>query len=133
MKRAIVLAIGLFGFGAIGPTFAQQVPGRGFSALLCLVQQVGVPGNAQIGVTIDSDSGADPEGNGTAVVTITHGAPESGSGSTHTVLCDDTNSSGDQGWPSGATQGTSPPIARPRSPNPTLATSVCARDALDNL
>jgi hypothetical protein len=95
MKRAVILvAIGLFGFGAIGPASAQQVPGQGFSALLCLVQQVGVPGNAQISVTIDSDSGADSEGNGTAVVTITHGAPQSGSGSTHTVLYHDTNGSG---------------------------------------
>jgi hypothetical protein len=95
MKRAVVLvAIGLFCFGAIGPTFAQQVPGQGFSALLCLVQQVGVPGSAQISVTIDSDSGADSEGNGTAAVTITHGAPESGRGSTHTVVYHDTNSSG---------------------------------------
>jgi hypothetical protein len=94
MRRAVVLAIGLFGFGAIGPAFAQQVPGEGFSALLCLVQQVGVPGSAQISVTIDSDSGADSEGNGTAVVTITHGAPQSGSGSTHTVLYHDTNGSG---------------------------------------
>ena len=49
MKRIVVLmAIALLGFGAIEkPTFAQQVPGRGFSALLCLVQQVGLPGNAQ--------------------------------------------------------------------------------------
>jgi hypothetical protein len=95
MKRAVVLvAIGLFGFGAIGPAFAQQVPGQGFTALLCLVQQVGVPGNAQISVTIDSDSGPDSEGNGTAVVTITHGAPESGSGSTHNVLYRDTNNTG---------------------------------------
>jgi len=96
MKRAVILvvAIGLFGFGAIGPTFAQQVPGQGFSALLCLVQEVGVPGSAQISVTIDSDTGADSDGNGTAVVTITHGAPESGSGSTHTVLYHDTNESG---------------------------------------
>jgi hypothetical protein len=95
MKRSVVLvAIGLFGFGAIGPTFAQQVPGQGFSALLCLVQQVGLPGSAQISVTIDSDSGVDSEGNGTAVVTITHGAPQSGSGSTHTVLYHDTNPSG---------------------------------------
>src|SRR4029434_7769085 len=95
MKQAVVLAaIGSFGFGVIGPTFAQQVPGQGFSALLCLVEQVGVPGNAQISVTIDSDSGADPDGNGTAVVTITHGAPQSGSGSTHTVLYNDTNGSG---------------------------------------
>ena len=96
MKRIVVLmAIGLFGFGAIGrPTFAQQVPGQGFSALLCLVQLVGLPGNAQISVTIDSDSGADAEGNGIAVVTITHGAPQSGSGSTHTVLYEDTNGSG---------------------------------------
>src|SRR5918995_863199 len=95
MKRAVVLvAIGLFGFGAIGPTFAQQVPGRGFRALLCLVQQVGLPGNAQISVTIDSDSGPDNEGNGTAVVTITHGAPQSGSGSTHTVLYHDTHGIG---------------------------------------
>jgi hypothetical protein len=95
MKRAVVLvAIGLFGLGAIGPTFAQQVPGQGFSALLCLVQQVGLPGSAQISVTIDRDSGADSEGDGTAVVTITHGAPESGSGSTHTVLYHDTNDSG---------------------------------------
>jgi hypothetical protein len=59
-----------------------------------LVQQVGLPGNAQVSVTIDSDSGADAEGNGTAVVTITHGAPQSGSGSTHTVLYEDTNGSG---------------------------------------
>jgi hypothetical protein len=98
MKRAVVLVtIVLFGFGAIGgpaPTFAQQVPGEGFSALLCLVQQVGLPGSAQISVTIDSDSGADNEGNGTAVVTITHGAPQSGSGSTHTILYHDTNGSG---------------------------------------
>jgi hypothetical protein len=95
MKRAVVLvAVGLFGFGAIGPTFAQQVPGRGFSALLCLVQQVGLPGNAQISVTIDSDSGTDNEGNGTAIVTITHGAPQSDSGSTHTVLYHDEDGSG---------------------------------------
>jgi hypothetical protein len=96
MKRIVVLmAIALLGFGAIEkPTFAQQVPGRGFSALLCLVQQVGLPGNAQVSVTIDRDSGADAEGNGTAVVTITHGAPQSGSGSTHTVLYEDTNGSG---------------------------------------
>ena len=95
MKNAVVLvAIGLFGFGAIGPASAQQVPGQGFSALLCLVQQVGLPGNAQVSVTIDSDSGANSEGNGTAVVTITHGAPVSGSGSTHTVLYHDTNGSG---------------------------------------
>jgi hypothetical protein len=95
MKHAVVLvAIGLFGFGAIGPASAQQVPGQGFSALLCLVQQVGLPGNAQVSVTIDSDSGVDSEGNGTAVVTITHGAPVSGSGSTHTVLYHDTHSSG---------------------------------------
>jgi hypothetical protein len=95
MNRSIVLAaVGLFAVGAIAPTFAQQVPGHGFSALLCLVQEVGVPGDAQISVTIDSDSGPDNQGNGIAVVTITHGAPPSGSGSTHTVLYHDTNSSG---------------------------------------
>ena len=95
MKRTgMLVAIGLFAFGAIGPTFAQPVPGQGFSALLCLVQEVGVPGNAQISVTIDSDSGADSNGNGTAVVTITHGTPQSGSGSTHTVLYHDANESG---------------------------------------
>jgi hypothetical protein len=94
MKHAVVLiAIGLFGFGAVGPAGAQQVPGKGLSALLCLVEEVGVPGNAQISVTIDSDS-VDAEGNGTAIVTITHGAPESGSGSTHEVLYQDDGSGG---------------------------------------
>lgn len=95
MKRAVILvAVVLFGFGTIGPTFAQQVPGRGFSALLCLVQQVGLPDDAQISVTIASDSGPDTQGNGTAVVIIIHGAPQSGSGSTHTVFYHDTNGTG---------------------------------------
>lgn len=95
MKHTVVLvAIGLFGFGAIGPAVAQQVPGQGFSALLCLVQEVGVPGNAQISVTIANDSGPDADGNGTADVTITHGAPVSGSGSEHHVTYHDDNDTG---------------------------------------
>jgi hypothetical protein len=93
MKHAVVLvAIGLFGFGAIGPAVAQQVPGVGLSRLLCLVQEVGVPGNAQISVTIANDSGPDEFGYGTADVTIIHGAPESGSGSTHNVTYRDDGS-----------------------------------------
>ena len=93
MRRTIVLvAIGLFGFGATGPAVAQ-VPGRGLSSLLCLLQQVGVPGNAQISVTIVTDF-VDDDRNGTAVVTITHGAPQSGSGSTHIVLYEDDGSGG---------------------------------------
>ena len=96
MKRVIVLTvvIGLFGFDAVAPALAQ-VRGRGLSALLCLVEEVGVPANAQISVTIVSDF-VDAEGNGTAIVTITHGAPQSGSGSTHGVLYQD-DGSGDLG------------------------------------
>ena len=90
MKRCIIaVAFGLVAVTALGPSFAQQVPGRGFSALVCLAEQP-IPGNAQITVTISGDTGPDAQGIGEAVVTITHGT----SGSIHTVVYQDSNDSG---------------------------------------
>ncbi len=92
MKRwIVVVTFGLLAITVIGPSFAQQVPGKGFSALLCLAEHAGSgPGNAQVSVTIQSDTGPNAEGTGQAVVTITHGT----TGSTHTVIYVDTNGSG---------------------------------------
>jgi len=77
----------------IGSGVAQQVPGQGFSALLCELGVTGsgtfVIGNGQVVVSI-VDNGASPGGIGTATVTIEHGK----SGSTHTLTYQDTNDDG---------------------------------------
>jgi hypothetical protein len=91
MKRLIILgAIALLTSLPSGPGFAQQdPPGQGFSDLLCIAEAAGfTAGNGQISLTIDSNSVVD--GIGTAVVTITHGK----SSSTHTIVYEDTDSSG---------------------------------------
>jgi hypothetical protein len=91
MKRSVILVtLAFVGVVLNGPGFAQ-VPGRGFSVLLCVAQQAGSgPGNAQVSVAITSDTGPNAQGIGQAQVTITHGV----TGSTHTVQYHDSNNSG---------------------------------------
>lgn len=85
MKHWIILvAIGLLAIPLAGPSLAQG-PGRGFSSLLCLAEEVGFEiGNGQVSVSVDSDT-VDPDGNGVAVVTITHGRTSS----MHTIYYQD--------------------------------------------
>jgi hypothetical protein len=94
MKHWIMFfVLGLLAISLVGSGLAQQVPGQGFSNLVC---QAGVNGsgtfelgNGQIMVVID-DGPTTPGGTGTATVTIQHGK----SGSTHTLTYEDTNSDG---------------------------------------
>ena len=90
MKRAIFVAlVGFMVLVAVRPGAAQQISGRGFTGLVCLV-----------GVNGDGTYSADPQGQFTvqvsgdngnrATVTITHGA----SGSTHTVSYVDVDGNG---------------------------------------
>lgn len=90
MKRwFVVTAAAVFSVGVIGSTSAQ-VPGQGFSTLLCVAERVSSgPGNARVSVTVVSDTGPILfDILGVAEVRITHGA----SGSTHTVRYRDMNS-----------------------------------------
>ena len=86
MKRhlfSVLLATGIVAAGTA--TIAQQVPGRGFTALLCVAERLGSgPQSPQVGVVVVSDTGS------SAVVTIFHGTTSS----THAVLYDDANESG---------------------------------------
>jgi hypothetical protein len=95
MKRSIILA--MFTLLAIllepssrlvGPSFAQQIPGTGFSVLLCELPPSGCVG--ELCVTIVSDTVDETTDIGEAVVKITHGTTSS----THTVTYEDTNESG---------------------------------------
>jgi hypothetical protein len=72
---------------SIGHPSAAQVPGRGFSRLLCIAAQLAPELNgAQVNIDVLSDQVID--GYGTAVVTISHGT----SSSTHTIAYVDNGS-----------------------------------------
>ena len=96
MKRSIILAmftllsILLFApiSGVVGPSIAQQIPGTGFSALLCKLPAGGCAG--KLCVTIVSDTVDENTDIGEAVVRVTHGT----TGSTHTITYEDSNESG---------------------------------------
>jgi hypothetical protein len=96
MKRSIILttftllAILLLGPSSqlVEPSFAQQIPGTGFSALLCKLPPSGCAG--ELCVTIVSDTVDETTDIGEAVVKITHGKTSS----THTVTYEDSNESG---------------------------------------
>jgi hypothetical protein len=91
MKRWItVMAIGLMAITQIGSSFSQEIPGRGFSVLLCVAEHAGDAGNNQVSISINSDTGPVEDGIGHAEITITHGASES----THIVTYEDSNESG---------------------------------------
>jgi hypothetical protein len=95
MKRSIIIAT--FTLLAImlepssrlvEPSLAQQIPGTGFSALLCKLPAGGCAG--RLCVTIVSDTVDENSDIGEAVVRVTHGT----TGSTHTIIYEDTNESG---------------------------------------
>ncbi len=93
MKHWITFVVlGLLAISLVGSGLAQQVPGQGFSRLVCQANIVGsgtfTLGNGQIVVTVDDNGVTD--GTGTATVTIQHGR----SGSTHTLTYQDTNNDG---------------------------------------
>ena len=89
MKRwIIVMMFGLVAIAQVGSS--QEIPGRGFSVLLCVAEQAGSAGNNQVSISIDSDTGPNADGIGQAVITITHGESES----THLATYEDSNDSG---------------------------------------
>ena len=96
MKRPIILAtftllaILLLGPSSLvtRPSFAQQIPGTGFSVLLCHLPPSGCVG--ELCVTIVSDTVDETTDIGEAVVKITHGTTSS----THTVTYEDANEDG---------------------------------------
>jgi hypothetical protein len=92
MKRWIsVMVIGLMAITQAGSSFSQEIPGAGFSVLLCVAEQTGGgPGNSQVSISINSDTGPDADGIGQAEVTITHGKSQS----THIVTYEDSNDTG---------------------------------------
>ena len=64
---------------------AQQIPGRGFTALLCVAERLGGgPQAGQVTVAIANDTGS------SAQVTITHGVTSS----THLLVYQDANETG---------------------------------------
>jgi hypothetical protein len=95
MKRSIIIAT--FTLLAImlepssrlvEPSFAQQIRGTGFSALLCKLPAGGCVG--ELCVTLVSDTVDETTDIGEAVVKVTHGKTSS----THTIIYEDTNESG---------------------------------------
>ena len=68
MKRWIsVMVIGLMAITQAGSSFSQEIPGAGFSVLLCVAEQTGSgPGNSQVSISINSDTGPDADGIGQA-------------------------------------------------------------------
>jgi hypothetical protein len=96
MKRPIILAtFTLLAILLLGPSslltgwsFAQQIPGNGFSVLLCKLPSGGCVG--ELCVTIVSDTVDESNDIGEAVVKITHGTTSS----THTVTYEDLNEDG---------------------------------------
>ena len=91
MKRWIMIAMcGLFVAATGTASYAQQIPARGLSALVCVL---GVEGdgffstpNGQLAIDVDDQSA----GPGTATVTVFHGADDS----THYLTYQD---NGDEG------------------------------------
>jgi hypothetical protein len=73
MKRwTIVVVIGLMAITQVGSSLSQQIPGRGFSVLLCVAEKAGDgPGNSQVSISINSDTGPGADGIGQAEITIT--------------------------------------------------------------
>jgi hypothetical protein len=86
MNRWIILAIvGLLAIPLVESSFAQQVPGNpGVDLLLCLAGE---------SIDITAIQEPDEDGIGVAQVTLPHG--KSGGGSTHIVVYEDTNGSGE--------------------------------------
>jgi hypothetical protein len=81
---AFAAAVGMVALTS-STTGSAQVPGRGFSALLCVAERLGSgPQGGQVAVIIADDTGS------TAQVTIIHGA----SSSTHLVAYQDANLTG---------------------------------------
>ncbi len=94
MKRSIILvtftllAILLLGPSSQVGSFAQQIPGTGFSVLLCKLPPGGCVG--ELCVTIVSDTVDETTDIGEAVVKVTHGTTSS----THTITYEDSNEDG---------------------------------------
>jgi len=86
MKRwCVSIAVGM-AFLLMAPQGSAQVPARGFTVLLCVVERAGsVPGGAQVNIEIVSDQPVDQSGLRQAVVIVSHGE----SSSTHVVLYQD--------------------------------------------
>lgn len=89
MTRAILVIVGFAILGFVRPGAAQQIPGGGFSGLLCLA---GIDGDGtyavdpagQVTIEVSGDNGS------SATFAIKHGQD----GSTHSVTYDDRNNSG---------------------------------------
>jgi hypothetical protein len=88
MKRLFAsIAVGITCL-LLAPHGSAQVPARGFSVLLCVVERAGsVPGGAEVNIDILSDEAVNESGLRQAVVTVNHGE----SSSTHLVLYQDTD------------------------------------------
>ena len=86
MKRwCVAIAVGMAFLFAVAQGSAQ-VPSRGFTVLLCVVERAGsVPGGSQVNIEIVSDQAVNQSGLRQAVVIVSHGE----SSSTHVVLYQD--------------------------------------------
>jgi hypothetical protein len=79
----------------ITPSFAQDIPGTGFSDLVCVLGVHGsgtfTIGHGEFVVTVEDNGISEPDDIGTATVTIQHGT----SSSTHLLTYEDTNEDGE--------------------------------------